>query len=406
MEVAVSNTRTSRKLGALLRKHGLNRAFVAEGLFVSEDTIDNWCTGRSALRPHMLSALAQFLRDNGVPAEELGEIIREEALAAGLDLNIIAEYALRPPGVWRDVVALLISEPRYISQTIMQSGVWEEMAAAKRLQIVTLCDWASKEQLTANLRQVKEQRPAAIVFITQTEMTDEIRSMRASLVKDGMKVIACGPTAWPGETSIVMNERHMVKLAVEQLLSLGHRKIGALFVQDYPTQDERYKGFLDALSSHGISPEDCPIRWAPLKSSERVIAQAPEQIALTRVATYFAQREDITALVSPSDTATASLLTALNDEGRRCPDDVSLIGIKTTSWVDALLLPPLTHISPPYFQAGKLAGRAVLEALGAASPLEAKSQRVTELNDYVITARTGGTIGRPRARTHLASRGA
>ena len=402
----MTNARTSRKLGALLRKHGLNRASVAEGLFVSEDTIDNWCTGRSALRPHMLSALAQFLRDNGVPAEELGEIIREEALAAGLDLNIIAEYALRPPGVWRDVVVLLISEPRYISQTILQSGVWDELAAAKRFQVVVLCDWTSKEQLAANLRQVKELRPAAVVFVTQTEMTDETQALRASLLQDGIKVIACGPTARPGEVSIVMNERHMVKVAVEHLLALGHRKIGALFVQDYPTQEERYKGFLDALQAHGVSPEDCPIRWAPLKTSERVIAEASEQTALTRVATYFAQREDITALIIPSDTATASVLLALNAEGRRCPDDVSLIAIKATSWVDAVLSPPLTHISPPYFQAGKLAGRSVLEALGAARPTDIKGARVTELNDYVISARTGGTIGRPRARTHLASRGA
>lgn len=385
--------RTSGLLGSLLRRHGLTREAVAERLFVSEDTIDNWCIGRSALRPQMLTALAHLLREWEVPVQEVREFVRREAESAGLDLDFMAQYAPTPPAKWQDTVVVLLSDPMYVSQGRLLAGIWDQLMVKGQHQVVTLWDWSSREQHLAHLKSIREHRPAAIIIASQSGRYQEAQAHRSALAQDGICVLVCWPTSVQGEAAVGVDENHIVRYASEHLLSLGHRNIGALFVKGFPAQEERYKGFEETLTLHGIEHENSPSRWAALEDPHRTPRSMLDQTSLLRVATYLVQRDDVTALVAPSEVAAVSLLTALQQEGRRCPEDVSLLAVKPCSWTDALLAPPLTHIDPPYYELGRQAAGSILNKLDSATD-DTSMEPAFVLQDYVICNKTGGTVAR------------
>lgn len=387
----MQTARTSQMLGALLRRYGLTRSAVADALFVSEDTVDNWCIGRSGVRPHMLTSLANFLRERGIPAEEVAEYVRAEATAGGLDLKSMAEYASRPSTTWQKTILVLISDPRFVSQSTLMSGISDEVASSSSFEVAVLSDWSSRHQHVQQLKAIRLHRPAALVILSQSVEGGEAGELRANLVADGIRVISCQPTHIKGETMVRVDERHLMELAVSHLHSLGHRHIGALFVRNHPVQEERFTGFQQAIAKYRLNPDDLLVRWATSEGEHRAGQQPLEQTPVARAATHLAQREDVTAIIAPSEIAAVSILLSLRREGRRCPGDVSVLAIRPCAWTDSLLNPPLTHINLPYYETGRLAGRLALGLERSSASTE-----VTRLDDHVICARTGGTVGRAR----------
>ncbi len=387
--------RTSQLLGGLLRRHGVTRSAVAIGLFVSEDTVDNWCLGRSGVRPHMLTALAQFLRDRGVPAEEVAQYFRAEASASGFDLRSMAEYTDRPASAWKETILVVISDPRFVSQSTLFSGICDEVASSPSYEVAVLSDWSSRTQHLQHLKATRLHRPAALVIVSQTAEGGEAAEHREKIVADGIPIVSCQPTQVQGETMVRVDERRLMHLAVSHLFSLGHRRIGALFVRDHPVQEERFKGFQEAIGKLKLKPDDLFVRWASAESEHRTVGQPLEQAPVLRAATHLAQREEITAIVAPSDMAAVSLLLSLRTEGRSCPNEVSVLAVRPCAWIDPLLNPQLTHINPPYYETGRKAGRLVLGMLKGIRP-NPDIANTSHLHDYVICARSGGTIGPPR----------
>ena len=390
--VRMSTSRTSRLLGHLLRRYHLSRAVVAEGMHVSEDTIDNWCTGRSSMRPHMLSALIQFLKEQRVTAQELGEFVRAETQASGMDVRIISEYISKPTEGWDDAVVVLINDPRSVSQNTLLAGVWSTLQGAHGYPMMTLCDWFDGRQHEAHLDEIAKHHPPAVIIASRCEPTPESRRLRQQLVENGVRIVSTSSSGVPGETVISMSEQGVMDLALKHLAKLGHRNIGALFVRDSPVQVERYKGWQKAIQANGLSAESCVVRWAPLDEPERVDHGLFGQPSLNRVATQLAKREDVTALFAPSEVAAASLMMALQQEGRRCPEDVSVLAVRPCTWLDALLNPPLTHVNPPYYRLGRLAAEAVLlQPAGT----EMRGRTLDCPSHVALCAEVGGTFGPP-----------
>ena len=380
--------KTSQRLGPLLKRHNLLRAEVADALSVSEDTVDNWCSGRSSLKPSMLTDLVGLLEHRGISRDELGDLVRAEASAAGFDLDAIATYA-NGSSTWHNTVVVLLSDPRYTSQTSLLSGVWDALGASSHLRATALCDWSNSELHLEHLRSMCEYRPAAVVILSQSGETDEASELRHRMLDRGVRVLSCRPTDMPAQTRIDLDERRVTQVGVDFLVELGHRRIGSLFVSDHPVQQERFAGFEAAMRRHSLSTEPGLVRWAPLAGGRGTTAEPVESSGLTRAATYLVRQAGLTAILAPSDTAAVALLSAMNREGLVCPDDVSLLAIRPCGRTDSLLNPPVTHVVPPYYEIGRLAGRAVMDPNGMAP--EFLPAEVEVLHDCVICSRIGGT---------------
>src|SRR5690606_33374821 len=115
--------------------------------------------------------------------------------------------------------------------------------------------------------------------------------------------------------NVLIDNLDGARTAVRHLIANGHRHIGLVGSQpdSYPSILERRQGYLDALAEHGLQPfiEDSVLsRQDAYDATRRLVARAPE----------------ITAIFACNDEVALGVLNALQDDGLRVPDDVSLIG--------------------------------------------------------------------------------
>jgi LacI family transcriptional regulator, repressor for deo operon, udp, cdd, tsx, nupC, and nupG len=116
--------------------------------------------------------------------------------------------------------------------------------------------------------------------------------------------------------SVVTDDFQGSRAAVAHLVSLGHERIAHIGGGREATSDERQRGYELAMNEAGLAmPEGFRLRrqysreWGHL-AAERVLAESPAP----------------TALFCGSDVIAAGARRYLQESGRHCPEDVSVIG--------------------------------------------------------------------------------
>lgn len=139
-----------------------------------------------------------------------------------------------------------------------------------------------------------------------------------------------------------------VKLAVEHLVQLGHRRIGLLEIAWTGQADpllgavdarrETVLGYRAALQESGL-----PQEWflAIPDQPEATDWQAYEAAVVRRHLESWPTWP--TAFVSAYDFRAAPLVAVLREHGLRVPDDISVVGIGNTPWAE-MVDPPLTSV--------------------------------------------------------------
>jgi LacI family transcriptional regulator len=157
---------------------------------------------------------------------------------------------------------------------------------------------------------------------------------------------------------VVTDDFQGTRWAVEHLLGMGHRRIAHIGGGGEATSKERLRGFDTALSSAGIR---VPAEFRQRREYSREWGH----LAAERL---FALPLTPTALVCGSDVIAAGALRYLVENGRRCPEDVSLIGYSDSELSRDL---QLTTVRQPMERVAATAWR-LLAALfeGHHTPLE------------------------------------
>ncbi|MDX6227443.1 MAG: LacI family transcriptional regulator [Frankiales bacterium] len=159
------------------------------------------------------------------------------------------------------------------------------------------------------------------------------------------------------------DERTGVAEAVDHLVGLGHRSIVHLAgPQDTSTGRERASAFRHALRQHGL-----PVG----RGQVRTCAAYSEQAGLDACARLLSSSVEFTAILAGNDLIALGALTALVGAGRRCPEDVSVVGFNDLPLVDKLT-PALTTVTLPLHEMGALAAQILLSAIddpGRAGPV-------------------------------------
>ncbi|WP_245713643.1 LacI family DNA-binding transcriptional regulator [Nocardia vaccinii] len=143
-------------------------------------------------------------------------------------------------------------------------------------------------------------------------------------------------------------------LAVDHLVTLGHKRIvhfdgGAAF-----SATPRRKGYVAAMHRHGLEPLVVPSEH----TDEAGIA------AVRKLLTVFSPNNFPTALVCGNDFNAVGAMSALEDAGLRVPQDVSIVGYDNSS-LAALRHVALTTIDQPRTEIGRLAVEALAQRLHA-----------------------------------------
>ncbi len=154
--------------------------------------------------------------------------------------------------------------------------------------------------------------------------------------------------------SVVPDDVAGMRLAVTHLLDLGHRQIVHLAgPQTVSTGSLRRRGFIDAMTAAGLAPIEADVEQAEAFTREA------GRIAARRL---LARRPQATAIVAANDLLALGVYEALRDIGRRCPDDLSVIGHNDMPLVD-LVEPPLSTVRISHREMGEETGKLLLDLI-------------------------------------------
>jgi len=161
-----------------------------------------------------------------------------------------------------------------------------------------------------------------------------------------------------GFSGVVSDDRRGMRLAVEHLAALGHRAIGHVAgPQDLSTGHGRLQGFLAAMADHGLA--------VPPGAVVEAGAYSREQGRLATAA-LLAQAPELTAIVAANDLLALGCYDALRAAGRRCPQDLSVVGHNDMPLVD-MVDPPLTTVRIRHHEMGAEAARLLLRQIAGAA---------------------------------------
>ena len=149
--------------------------------------------------------------------------------------------------------------------------------------------------------------------------------------------------------SIANDDRMGARLAVDHLVSLGHRAIAHVDGGTGAGSPQRRSGFLQAMAGHGLAGSATVVRGSFTEEGGREGVRA-----------LLRGRERPTAIFVSNDLAAVGALDALDDHGLRVPDDVSLVGYDNIA-LAGLGHIDLTTIDQPRREMGESAVRLLVE---------------------------------------------
>lgn len=180
---------------------------------------------------------------------------------------------------------------------------------------------------------------------------------------------------------VVNDDALSMRLAVDHLVSLGHRRIIHIAgPQHLATGHARWLGFQAAAQRHGLHP-----------------VQMVEAAEYTREAGRVACAEtlrhypDVTAVVVANDLVALGCYDALKDAHLKCPADLSIVGHNDIPLLD-MIDPPLTTLRIQSRNMGRQAAQLLLERILA--PV-GEPQRITLEPELIVR----GSTAAPRARS-------
>lgn len=153
---------------------------------------------------------------------------------------------------------------------------------------------------------------------------------------------------------VAMDDVAAGHIVTEHLISLGHKKISAIFVFDDMQGHKRYQGFMKSLDENGIPLPEQRVMWFSTQERSSLFTLSVEKI--------LALLKDSTAVVCYNDSLAISLLEFCKQKRINVPGDVSIVGIDDSSQARICEV-PLTTVRHPKQQLGERAAEVLLEMI-------------------------------------------
>ncbi|MFG3527525.1 substrate-binding domain-containing protein [Streptomyces sp. NPDC047917] len=184
--------------------------------------------------------------------------------------------------------------------------------------------------------------------------------------------------------SVCSDHWYGIHLAVDHLVSLGHRRIVLAARDDSPTARSIRTAFAEIAAARPevaqwsvvlSSPQAVPGRDAPAPAEPRGPAGAGDSPAVLDLAALLRER-GVTGAVLHGDVDALMLVQRLAESGVEVPRDCSVVAYDDV--VAALGSPPLTAVAPPKAEIGRAAAELLLHRLAGGSGTSGPVRR-TEL---------------------------
>lgn len=286
------------------------------------------------------------------------ELVSEKAREAVL--NAIAELGYVPNSVARglvtsrtNAVALVIpeSESRLGSEPYFSAvirGVSAALADTRtQLQLTLVRDQAERDQLTQS---VAERRVDGVLLVS----IHEHDVLPGLLESAGLPTVLAGRRREDDPLSYVCaDNRGGAATAVRHLLDRGRRRIATVAgPQDMEVGRSRLRGCREALVQAGVPDEEHLVE----------VGDFTEEGARAAMRSLLERAPELDAVFAASDLMAAGVLLELRAQGRRVPEDVSVVGFED-SYLARHTNPPLTTVRQPTEEIGGTIARTLLREI-------------------------------------------
>lgn len=151
---------------------------------------------------------------------------------------------------------------------------------------------------------------------------------------------------------IIINNREVSEAATSKLIERGHRKIAIITGnQDIYTARERFTGYRDALEKCGLY--DNTLFYNGGLSVENGYLAMKQLIS---------ERSDVTALFVTNYEMTVGAIIAINEFGKKIPDDYSFVGFDNME-LSKVISPSLATINQPLKEIGRQSANKILDLM-------------------------------------------
>ena len=175
---------------------------------------------------------------------------------------------------------------------------------------------------------------------------------------------------------IVIDDRQGGRLAMQHLLSLGHRRIALIERETLsPHGHLRGVGCREMLEESNV----------PLDPALVIVGKAGQAAGYAAMQQWLALSDPPTAVFAHNDMLAVGAMRAIFDAGLSVPDDISVIGHDDTTIIN-YLNPRLTTLKFPVMEMGRRAGETILDLVQQPDSLPA--QIVTLPVELVVRAST------------------
>jgi DNA-binding LacI/PurR family transcriptional regulator len=198
------------------------------------------------------------------------------------------------------------------------------------------------------LKKIRERRCDAAIMISSNKTKEQL----PDLVESGLPCILIAERyEHDGVGYVDTDPFNGALLAMDHLMSLGHRRIAFLAGPKENTYDhqQRLEGYRQAMAVAGqvIAPQWIVDHDDTFRTQEAGYKQARQALA---------QDPSITAIFANNDAMAYGAILACVESGRKVPEDISVIGFDDYP-NSAFFNPPLTTIRQPLMQMGYDASR-------------------------------------------------
>ena len=283
------------------------------------------------------------------------------------------------------IIALLFpSSARGLGATALE--IVTGAAEAARARGYHLVVWTTEIQGTVELQSLISQGLVDGVVVMRVRLNDERIELLRRVRMPFSMIGRTDDTADAGYADIDFEQT--TGETIEYLVGLGHQRIAFLnhsresFEAGYGPSVRAAAGFERAARVAGLSP------------ITRFCDDAPQagHLALDEL---LVQHPDLTALVAMNEMAIVGVMHAVAERGLRVPDDLSIVALVSSPREAEMTLPPLTAMSPPSDELGRLGVDVLIERLEG-DP-EGRRPPLQGLLPCQLVVR--GSTAPPRART-------
>ncbi|MBG6088829.1 LacI family transcriptional regulator [Actinomadura viridis] len=295
------------------------------------------------------ATVSRVLHNNGYVSAESRQRVEEALRESGYRLNVVAQELRRRKTMSLGLILHGAMSNPFVAQVAFGAA---QAAAEQGFNVLFFNARGDAEREHESVEALLRRRVDGVVFTTAVSRANVELALEAGITAVEIERRLC-----PGAASVVVDNYAGATEATEHLIGLGHRRIGYIgepIAGTAPADDaqsvvrERFTAYRDALQRAGQPPEDSWIVAGPYPREQG--GWGGVETGASYMERLLRQAPGLTAVVAASDMLAAGALQSLYREGRRVPDELSIVGFDDT--FAKHLAPALTTVRQPMFEMG------------------------------------------------------